>query len=216
MTQEQATSSAAFAYRRIRSWILDGELPPGSRLVVRPLAEKLGLSPTPVKAALGALQSSGLIDVVVNAGYSVPHRDPVLFAQAMEMLCEYDVIAMRAALRQPDTDALLETLEALVARQGGRIAAHADPQEFDLDFHELLISHHDNPLLRQGADLARGRALVSSGQLLRHPSVLGQLHSEHEEILTAMRRADAAAAEEALREHGRGTIEGVLALFPRR
>jgi len=55
----------------LRDWILHGQLRPGSRLEELPLAEKLGVSRTPVRAALATLANEGLIDHQPKRGYMV-------------------------------------------------------------------------------------------------------------------------------------------------
>ena len=55
----------------LRDWILHGHVRPGGRLEEVPLAEQLGVSRTPVRAALGILASEGLIDHQPKRGYLV-------------------------------------------------------------------------------------------------------------------------------------------------
>lgn len=210
---DDATSSATIAYEQIRRWILDGEIEPGSRLVVRPLAARLGLSPTPVKVALSALEKAGLLDVVVNAGYSLPHRDPVVFGCAMQLLTEFDLIAVRAILDSPRRVEVVDELHRIVDDQGGSARA-GNPAGFELEFHETLWRNAGNPLLLQAASQIRGRALVSSGRLMRAPSVLPQLQVEHCEIVTVLREGRLADSEAAVRRHGENTVSSVTALFP--
>jgi DNA-binding transcriptional MocR family regulator len=60
------------AYAEIRTLIIDGTLAPGAKVVVRPLAERLQLSPTPIKSALAALERDGFLVAVPHRGYFVP------------------------------------------------------------------------------------------------------------------------------------------------
>jgi len=59
------------AYKALRRAILGRKLPPGRKLIVRVLAEELGLSPTPIKEALSALEREGLVVAVPHPGYFV-------------------------------------------------------------------------------------------------------------------------------------------------
>src|SRR5260221_13555521 len=54
----------------LRDWILHGRLKPGARIEEIPLAEEIGASRTPVRAALATLANEGLIDHQPNRGYS--------------------------------------------------------------------------------------------------------------------------------------------------
>lgn len=64
-------SIAENAAEHIRNWILTGELRPGSRLVIRDLAAQLGVSPMPVREALVALATEGLIVGQSHRGFRV-------------------------------------------------------------------------------------------------------------------------------------------------
>src|SRR5690554_6813992 len=57
--------------KRLRHWILQGKLKPGERLEEIPLAEKLGVSRTPVRAALATLGNEGLLEHRPKRGYTV-------------------------------------------------------------------------------------------------------------------------------------------------
>jgi DNA-binding GntR family transcriptional regulator len=50
------------AYRALREDIIEGRLQPGERITERQLAERLGVSPTPVREALGRLEHEQLIE----------------------------------------------------------------------------------------------------------------------------------------------------------
>ncbi|MQA17733.1 MAG: GntR family transcriptional regulator, partial [Pseudonocardiaceae bacterium] len=63
------------AYDYVRAAVIEGALTPGSRVTVRPLAEHLGLSPTPIKAALATLEREGFLLSIPHRGYFVPHVD---------------------------------------------------------------------------------------------------------------------------------------------
>lgn len=66
-----ATSIGEGVTTQIRRWILSGELKPGSRLVLRELSDQLGVSPMPVREALIALATEGLIVGKPNRGFRV-------------------------------------------------------------------------------------------------------------------------------------------------
>ena len=57
--------------QRIRELIVQGELPPGTRVAEAALAERLGVSRTPVRNALPALAGEGLLESAGKRGYSV-------------------------------------------------------------------------------------------------------------------------------------------------
>ena len=66
------TSLADEAYAAIRARVVTGGIPPGSRVTVRPIADDLGLSATPIKAALVALERDGVLISRLHRGFFVP------------------------------------------------------------------------------------------------------------------------------------------------
>ena len=62
---------ADLAYERIRGYVLGGEVPQGARLGQVELAERLGISRTPVREALRRLAGEGLVDFHSNRGFRV-------------------------------------------------------------------------------------------------------------------------------------------------
>lgn len=63
-------------YQIVRDEILTNQLPPGSRLVIVELAQRLGVSRTPVKDALSRLAAEGLVEDEPRKGYFVTRLDP--------------------------------------------------------------------------------------------------------------------------------------------
>lgn len=59
----------------VRQWILDGTLPPGTRLRVADLAERLSISPMPVREAIRRLEASGLVETAPHRGAWVARLD---------------------------------------------------------------------------------------------------------------------------------------------
>jgi GntR family transcriptional regulator of vanillate catabolism len=65
------TQEAADVVVRLREMILAGELPGGARIAELTLVEKLGVSRTPIRAALMRLEQEGLLEALPNGGYAV-------------------------------------------------------------------------------------------------------------------------------------------------
>src|SRR5690554_6192221 len=66
-----ATSNVVKAQLRLRELILEGELPAGSRISELWVVEQLGVSRTPVRAALARLQEVGFLEPIPSGGYAV-------------------------------------------------------------------------------------------------------------------------------------------------
>ncbi|MEW6638606.1 MAG: GntR family transcriptional regulator, partial [Actinomycetota bacterium] len=124
------------AYRRIRDLVLSGELAPGARLGQVELAERFGISRTPVREALRRLAGEGLVDQISNRGFRVADLglDAVLRRLEVRALLEPG-IARLAAERRSKRD--VERLKAAISREEvarSGIAAH----DASRDFHVAL------------------------------------------------------------------------------
>jgi DNA-binding GntR family transcriptional regulator len=97
---------SATAYRRMREAIVHGQLAPGTRIVETEVAKRLGISRTPVRAALQRLQQEGYI-VAAERGSSRTHVAPLTREDAQELfgiVAEVEALAARWAAERPEMD----------------------------------------------------------------------------------------------------------------
>ena len=148
---------AATVAERLRQAIIDAELPLGSELSEVGLAERLGVSRTPVREALSLLQLQGMVNII-------PQRGSYVFfptQQDLVDLCEYRiVIELRAVTfsisRQRD-ETLIELRETVAAMEAAREVN--EPLAYcraDTAFHETFIKNCRNRYLQEGYALAAG------------------------------------------------------------
>jgi DNA-binding GntR family transcriptional regulator len=201
---------SAQAYRALRQAILSRRYPPGARLVVRELAESLGLSPTPIKEALAALAREGLVRSVPHRGYQVPSLSAGEIQEIYELRDALEGLAARLAAQRGGPE-LAQSLEETLNRQ--REAARAGDLEaygnLDLAFHRLLWEASGNQRLRRMAENLDGqvRLLISTSAAV--PGRLPQALEEHRVILTRIASADPAGAETAMRAHVQNAWEAL-------
>lgn len=197
---EQWRTYTQRAYDELRRRVLDGRLTPGSRIIVRVLSEDLGLSPTPIKNALAALEREGLLSTIPYRGYSVPHTDPAAVAEAFEVLAALDALAARRIIARQHRSTIDE-LRQLVRRQRQATADQAHSDGFELDFHKMMWEGAGNRQLVAAAGHQRGLLLVASGGLLELPERRQEIRAEHEAIVAALVAGDPVAAAAACERH---------------
>lgn len=202
------------AYKALRSAILGRKLPPGRKLVVRVLAEELGLSPTPIKEALSALEREGLVVAIPHRGYFVlePSLEDIREIYSLREVLEG--LAARLAVEK-NGKTLGSKLEKLLTKQRqaadkGDIEAYGD---LDLDFHRTLWEASGSRRLLATAETIDGqiRMLINSSAAI--PGRLQHSRAEHEAILRAVLDKNPEAAEIAMRTHVRNAgraLEGYL------
>lgn len=198
----------------LRSEIFTGELPAGSTLPERLLAERLQVSRTPVREALIILQSEGLVDVIPNRGASVRTitSDDLLEIYTLRGLLESH--AARLAAEHATIEQLedMEDAQTRLRRMGARGSA-ADQAMADLAFHTAVSKAAGSPFLVTlvGQVLA---FTVSFRANYKYPDERSQTALvEHQGILTAISNRDNDLAERLMRDHVASSCAFALAQF---
>jgi DNA-binding GntR family transcriptional regulator len=186
----------------IRASIIAGELEAGEIYSASVLAERLGVSPTPVREAMLDLASGGLVEPVRNRGFRVLTPDERDLDEISELRLMLEVPAMRRVVELA-ADAQLEELESVVARIEAR-ADEGDVAAFllaDREFHLGLLEIVGNGrLLRLVAQLRDQTRLAGIKELAREGNLTASAR-EHRVILDALRARDADRAEALMRTH---------------
>jgi DNA-binding GntR family transcriptional regulator len=194
-------SVADLAYERIRGYVLGGKVAPGERLGQVELAERFGISRTPVREALRRLAGESLVDFHSNRGFRVADLglDAVLLRMEVRSIVEPG-IARLAALRRTEED-LRRLEEAIAGEEGARdgVAAH----DASRDFHLALARASGNEELARVLNslwlVEVGRRLLS--RRTADPNWLHDDVTEHREILAAVSEGRASDAEHLMADH---------------
>jgi len=94
---EESSSQAVKAQQRLRELILTGELAAGARIAELALVELLGVSRTPIRAALMRLEQEGLLEGLPSGGYAVRTFSEREVADAIELRGTLEGLAARLA-----------------------------------------------------------------------------------------------------------------------
>ncbi|RKP47777.1 GntR family transcriptional regulator [Pararobbsia silviterrae] len=193
----------------LRDWILHGEVRPGARLEEIPLAEQLGVSRTPVRAALGTLATEGLIDHQPKRGYQVRAFNMEEIVAAYEVRAVLEGLACRnAALRGLPQEQARQLKDCLAT--GDRILAsgtlqpedHEPYQLMNVTIHDTLLAASGNPWVTRFAEQAQHIPFASDRIVLwdDHAIIL-RSHGDHHRIIEAVMARDGQRAEQLMREH---------------
>lgn len=200
---------AAQAYEKVRKAILKGDIAPGDALVENRLADKLGMSRTPVRQALQVLARDGFIESVANRGYVVPKRSIEDVRELFELRESLEGMASRcAALRATDAD--IDELGALCDRYE-RAREWTDWARIGTEFHSRIHVLSGNSRLVSFLDSLKAQIVLARQAELRE--VHGrreQAVREHRAIFEAIRARDADAAEHHARAHVRASYDLTL------
>jgi DNA-binding GntR family transcriptional regulator len=151
------TPLADEAYRRISEAMLAGDLPPGSRLVMDALAERLEISRTPVRDALRRLEREGLVEPTGRKGYTVRAIADADLAHLYESRIAVEAYAARrvAELGEQAIRAVDAAIAAAIT-DGAGTAAEAYQQNRAV--HRSVVEAAGNPILVELFDSVWDRA----------------------------------------------------------
>jgi DNA-binding GntR family transcriptional regulator len=190
------------AVQVIRASIIAGELEPGEIYSATVLADRLGVSPTPVREAMLDLASTGLVTPVRNRGFRIVVPDERDLDEISALRAMLEVPAMREVAERA-TERQIEALERLVAATESA-AERGEPAAFlvaDREFHLALLETLGNRrLVRLISQLRDQTVLVGIKSLARSGRLIRFAH-EHRDLLEALRARDADRAEEVMRSH---------------
>jgi DNA-binding GntR family transcriptional regulator len=193
-------------YEKLKGMILDGELAAGEPLVERPLAERLGVSRTPVRETIFRLEREGLVRAVEGRGAFVASytlEDMIEIYQVREGL---EPLAARLACEHVVDDELDQHEQHLNRYRSRPALRHEDPgkwRQLGRDFHNMFIHASKNARLirviegmQHQIELFRGL-----GRTINPRTDLKSAVEEHGEILNALRARHPGRAEKAVRAH---------------
>lgn len=201
----------------IRQQILNGDLMPGERLLELALVDRLGMSRTPIRAALTRLSEEGLLEKVNGGGYTVREFSVRDIEDAIEARGIVEGMAVRlAAERGVDPAELAKTKECLL--QFDKLLEKTDFDSEDFDHYFELNGFFHNQLLVLAESFVvehlqqRIAALPFAGPnaFVMAQSEIGNAwkiffiaQEQHKGIIEAIERREGTRAEALAREHAR-------------
>lgn len=199
------------AHERLSALIFAGVLSSGERLDERLLAERMGISRTPLREAIGQLANAGIVEHRPYQGNFVRTFTRKQVHDLYEVRIALEVLAVRLAASNLPGDGLAELADTVTrcrrALDENDIEAF---EETDRDFHATILKFARNETL---ADSLKRLGLHI--QLVRHlanrePDLPEHTMHEREAIVAAFERGDTDAAVETMKAHIRGVQDAVV------
>ncbi|MCU1477828.1 MAG: transcriptional regulator [Subtercola sp.] len=208
-------SAVEQAHAQLREWLRDGTFPPGSMLSENDLAKRLGMSRTPVRAALRRLEADGWVTIYPQRGalvrtLSIDEAIAVSDARVVLESAHIDALSddARAQLCSRLEDSIRQQIAEL--EQG----SYEKLVPLTIDFHRAFVEAGDNPLLIDFYDRMRDRQSVM--MLRTYEQVTGrwdEFIAEHRRLLDRAKEGNRAAFLAELRSHiiqNHGPLMGAL------
>ena len=182
-------------FKTLRQAILKGELEPGERLMEIQLAERLGVSRTPIREAIRKLELEGLVLMIPRKGAEVAKISENNLRDVLEVRRSLEELAIDLACQRITEEELAQLNQAEVdfkaAIENGDAMQIAQTDE---NFHEIIYNSTKNQKLVQILNNLREQMYRYRVEYLKNPDVHEQLTQEHEEIVYHIKRREKAEA----------------------
>lgn len=186
----------------IRQAIINGDFPPGMRLMELQLAAEMGVSRTPVREAIRKLELEGLIVMIPRRGAYVANISIKDINEVYEIRTALDILAAGLAAERINEEEL-EAMERNLIGIRPSIEAMDIPKivEADSAFHDIIYKASRNERLisiisnlREQITSIRGRSMLYEGRLQ-------DMLDEHRMIVDAIAQGNPEAAQKAVQTH---------------
>lgn len=205
------------AYRQLRDMIVTGQLAPAAAIIDARVAERLGLTRTPVRAALFRLEQEGYVTSSIVEKYSrttvaplTADAVPELFMihAALEGVAVRLAAGLDAETRHQIADEMEELNSELLETTSGKLSAAVRAQDLHVRFHQVAVEAAAGPRLYAQIDAIRPQ-VERYERFYTHVLMSGIRDSvrEHTEVIAAIRAGDPDAAQRAVEINWRNGAE---------
>lgn len=189
-------------FNTLRQAILTGEMKPGERLMEIHLANKLGVSRTPIREAIRKLELEGLVIMIPRRGAEVAQITWKNLKDVLEVRRALDVLAIELACDRMTQEELQELYracedfaEATKTKDARQIA------QADVALHDLIVASTRNNRLIQLVNNLAEQMYRYRFEYIKDTSQHERLVQEHNDMYQSILRKDKESAARAVRKH---------------
>lgn len=201
-------------FNTLRQAILRGELKPGERLMEIQLANKLGVSRTPIREAIRKLELEGLVLMIPRKGAEVAQITEKSLRDVLEVRRALEELAVQLACKRMTPEGLEalkkaeEEFEAVLLSDDITVVAEAD-----VAFHDNIYQATDNQRLIQLLNNLREQMYRYRVEYLKRKECHPQLLAEHRNIIQAIENSDLETAMKITCQHIDNQVETVSVIL---
>ena len=189
-------------FNTLRQGILKGELAPGERLMEIQLAERLGVSRTPIREAIRKRELEGLVLMIPRKGAEVAKISEKSLRDVLEVRRSLEELAIELACQRMSDEEIEELQKAQddfrSAVESGNVMRIAEADEA---YHDVIFKGTGNDRLVQILNNLREQMYRYRLEYIKDEDKRQILLVEHDNILNALRQRHMEEAKEAMREH---------------
>ena len=201
-------------FNTLRQAILRGELKPGERLMEIQLANKLGVSRTPIREAIRKLELEGLVLMIPRKGAEVADITEKSLRDVLEVRKALEELAVQLTCDKITKEQIRELEQA--AEQFKKTLKSNDITEIaeaDVRFHDIIYLATDNQKLILLLNNLREQMYRYRIEYLKRADKYSQLLAEHEEIIRRIEKKQKKEAAEIVCKHIDNQVAAVMDLI---
>ncbi|MGN0514567.1 MAG: GntR family transcriptional regulator [Lachnospiraceae bacterium] len=186
----------------LRQAILKGDMEPGERLMEITLANKLGVSRTPIREAIRKLELEGLVHMIPRKGAVVASISEKDMRDVLEVRITLEELAVKLAIKNM-TDEDIEALRQASKDFENAVISHdvVTIVEADVAFHDIIYNKTQNNRLIQIINNLREQMYRYRLEYIKDARTHSILINEHNDIIECIRNKNVEEAKNAVREH---------------
>ena len=210
-------SAQVRAQLQLRELILSGELPGGMRIAELAIVERLGVSRTPIRAALLRLEQEGLLEALPNGGYAVRTFTERDISESIELRGTIEGLLARLAAERGappvvlgEARRCLEQIDAFLRAPALSETAFSQYVALNERFHALLREMAGSEVITHQLDRVMSLPFASPSAFVVEQAdspqardMLVVAQDQHWQVIEAIERREGARAEGVMREHSR-------------
>ena len=213
---DDSQSRTVKALLAIRELILEGVLAPGRRISELSVAERTGISRTPIRAALQRLEEEGLVETIPSGGFAVKSFSQQDVFDAIEIRGTLEGLAARlaaergSAARLGPLQACLQELDVVVEAAIGSEDAFSGYVTANARLHALIVDLAESPTLKRQIDRAVSLPFASPSGFVMAQAIMPESHrillvaqDQHRCVVEAIANREGARAQAIMQEHAR-------------
>ncbi|MCR4732396.1 MAG: GntR family transcriptional regulator [Lachnospiraceae bacterium] len=203
-------------FHTLRDAILKGDLAPGERLMEIHLANKLGVSRTPIREAIRMLEKEGLAVTIPRKGAQVARMTEKDLEDVLEIRDALDELAVSDACNRmteenyADLKRAMETFSEAAKTKDVRAIVEADEE-----FHNVIYRAANNPKLENIIRNLKEQMYRYRYEYVKGDADFLQLVNEHEQIVEGLREKDSVGVKAIMHTHLRNQVESVRGVIRR-
>ena len=201
-------------FKTLRQAILTGELQPGERLMEITLANRLGVSRTPVREAIHKLEQEGLVIMMPRRGAQVAQITKKDLIEVLEVRLGLEEMAVRFACERMTDGQFTELCQAAdefsAAIDRDDLTALAQADE---NFHSLICRATGNDCLCGITNNLREQMYRYRIEHLKNHDARKNLDAEHKAICAALEKRNAEEAQEILYSHIENQQQSIIQML---